>query len=216
MGKRLVAALGPPPGASRASEGLGWGSTGVSRPFPPQARRPFPSLAGRGRDDAAGDAAGPGSWSPFGRRRPHSWHSRGDRGICGGGWALPEGKVRASTTPGARSWAPTGSRGQGGTDPEGALPSNPMGSSFGYFWNGSEAAASVGSIILVLLSPFPSQGGGNCPHEGFGVHSGALPELSPHCPPSLPRSMTHRRRPSCGRGLRASQENRSDLTSRRG
>lgn len=42
---------------------------------------------------------------------------------------------------------------------------------------------SAGGIILMLLSLFPYQGGGNCPHEGLGCTLG--PCLS--CPPAVPQ-----------------------------
>lgn len=97
-------------GTGLAQGGLCWlllGSEGARgfQPLPPhdvfsflpQTRVGFAVPAGRVR----GDVAGPGSCSRFGRRRLHSWHSRGGRGICGGAMGPAGGKSIVGSVTGA-------------------------------------------------------------------------------------------------------------------
>lgn len=82
---RWVAASGPSLGAGCVGAAMALEASRLSLSAPSSRPGAFSFRGGQGRGDAPGDAAGRGSWTPFGRRRPHSWHSRGDRGICGGG-----------------------------------------------------------------------------------------------------------------------------------
>lgn len=97
-------------GTGLARGGLRWllpGSKGAGgfQPLPPV--MPPPSCPKPGWASLslwAGSKAmlpAPGSCSRFGRRRPHSWHSRGGRGICGGAMGPAGGKSIAGSVTGA-------------------------------------------------------------------------------------------------------------------